>query len=77
MWLAPSEIYYSQDSISNRFGKSTEHSGELIGETLDDILSGEISIYDIDAIEVVYRDGDYISNNKFKEIDLNVNNSDN
>lgn len=61
MWLAPSEIYYSQDSISTRFGKSTEHAGVLIGETLDDILSGTISIYDIDTIEVVYRDGDYIS----------------
>lgn len=61
MWLAPSEIYYSQDS--NRFGKSTEHAGVLIGETLDDILSGAIStcIYDIDTIEVVNRYGVYIS----------------
>lgn len=55
MWLAPSEIYYSQDSISNRFGKSTEHAGVLIGETLDDILSGDCSIDDIGTIEVVYR----------------------
>lgn len=61
MWLAPSEIYYSQDSISNRFGKSTEHAGVLIGETLDDILSGNCSIDDIGTIEVVYRYGDYIS----------------
>lgn len=61
MWLDPSEIYYSQDSISNRFGKSTKHAGVLIGEVLDDILTGNCSIYDIDTIEVVYRDGDYIS----------------
>lgn len=57
--LAPTNIYYSQDSISNRFGKCTQHSGVLIGKTLDDILSGKISINDISRIEIVSRDGVY------------------
>jgi hypothetical protein len=36
--LAPSEIRYSQDSISNSFGDSTHHAGQYIGETLDEIV---------------------------------------
>lgn len=59
MHLRPSRIYFSQDSISNRFGRSTEHAGVMIGETLDDILTGECSIYDIDPIEVETQNGVY------------------
>lgn len=59
--LAPSRIYYSQDSISNKFGKSTKHAGVLIGETLDDILNGDCSIHDIDPIRVVRRHGVYVT----------------
>uniref|UniRef100_A0A8W8J9L1 Uncharacterized protein n=1 Tax=Magallana gigas TaxID=29159 RepID=A0A8W8J9L1_MAGGI len=59
--LAPSNIHYSQDSISNRFGQCTQHAGVLIGKTLDDLLSGKISINDISRIEVVSRDGIYRS----------------
>lgn len=59
--LAPSRIYYSQDSISNKFGKSTEHTGVLIGETLDKLLTGECSIHDIKTIQVVCRNGMYLS----------------
>ena len=59
MHLRPSRIYFSQDSISNRFGRSTEHAGVMIGETLDDILTGECSIYDIDPIEVERQNGVY------------------
>lgn len=55
MMLAPSRIYFSQDSISNKFRKSTEHAGILIGETLDKILTGECIIHDIDPIRVVRR----------------------
>lgn len=61
MKLAPSEIHYSQDSISNRFGKSTQHSGVLIGETLDKILTGDCSIFDINTIQVVRRNGVYVT----------------
>lgn len=61
MMLAPSRIYYSQDSISNKFGKSTEHAGVLIGETLDKLLTGECSIHDIKTIQVVFRNGMYLT----------------
>jgi hypothetical protein len=36
--LAPSEIRFSQDYISNTFGDSTNHAGQYIGETLDEIV---------------------------------------
>lgn len=64
MMLAPSGIYYSQDSISNMFGISTEHAGVLIGETLDKILTGECNIYDIKTIKVMRRRGRYLTANK-------------
>lgn len=74
MMLAPSRIYYSQDSISNKFGKSTEHAGVLIGETLDKLLTGECSIHDIDPIRVVRRSGVYVTEDNrrlwiFKELE--------
>lgn len=56
MMLAPSDIYYSQDSISHTFGKKTKHAGKRIGEVLDDILEGKCSINDIDTINIVIRD---------------------
>lgn len=59
MMLAPSDIYYSQDSISNMFGESTNHAYKLIGEVLDDILEGRCSIDDIDTINIVFHDEDY------------------
>jgi len=36
--LAPSQIRYSQDSISNTFGDNIDHAGQYIGETLDEIV---------------------------------------
>lgn len=59
MKLAPSDIYYSQDSISNRFGKSSKYANQLIGEVLDAILEGTISIDTIDTINIIVCDGDY------------------
>lgn len=59
--LALSRIYFSQDSISNRFGRSTKHAGVLIGETLDKLLTGECSIFDIDPIRVARRRGVYVT----------------
>lgn len=38
--LYPSEIYYSQDSISCHFDCKSVHSWQRIGETLDDICEG-------------------------------------
>lgn len=61
MKLAPSEIHYSQDSITNRFGKSTEHAGVLIGETLAKMLTVDCSIFDINTIQVVRRNGVYLT----------------
>lgn len=74
MMLAPSRIYYSQDYISNKFGKSTEHAGVLIGETLDKFLTGECSIHDIDPIRVARRRGVYVTEDNrrlwiFKELE--------
>lgn len=41
MYLRPSEIRFSQDSIGRSFGGYTSHPGRPIGETLDDILRGK------------------------------------
>lgn len=75
MWLAPSQINYSYGSISNRFEKKkpTEHAGVLIGKTLDDILSGKISIYAIDTIKVENPNGEYISANISRNLTIGVN----
>ncbi|CAG2201988.1 unnamed protein product [Mytilus edulis] len=59
MYLKPSNIHYSQDSISNTFGKSTVHSNKYIGETLDDLINRTINVKDIPTISV------FIHNNKW------------
>lgn len=51
--LSPSEIFFSQDSISIYFGKSTRHPKTMIGETLDDILSGKCKVTDLPPIKVI------------------------
>lgn len=43
MFLQPSEIRFSQDSIGNTFGRYTSHPYKPIGETLDDIISGSVT----------------------------------
>lgn len=50
--LKPSEIRYSQDSISNTFGFKSSHPYVHIGETLDDLIEGRIDIDDIPEISV-------------------------
>ncbi|KAH3896109.1 uncharacterized protein LOC127864350 [Dreissena polymorpha] len=52
MNLKSSDIYYSQDSISHRFGDNTNHRGKRIGETLDDIINGRCKVSSIPVIEV-------------------------
>jgi len=42
--LAPYQIRYSQDSISNTFGDNTDHAGQYIGETLDEIVMAIIQV---------------------------------
>jgi hypothetical protein len=50
--LAPSVIRYSQDSISNTFGDNTDHAGQYIGETLDELVRDP---YDVDYIPHISR----------------------
>lgn len=52
MYLKPSDIHYSQDSISNTFGKSTIHSDKYIGETLDEVINGTVKVNNIPTISV-------------------------
>lgn len=52
MRLAPSEIRYSQDSIRNKFTQYP-HQDIYIGQTLDDLLLGDIRVRDIRTIRVM------------------------
>lgn len=54
--VSPSDIYYSQTSISNKF-----RNGHQIGEVLDDILDGRISHHSLPAINVMKTDGGLVS----------------
>lgn len=57
MFLKPSEIRFSQDSIGNSFGGYTSHPFRRIGQTLDDILSGRCNVDSIPRISVMNRNG--------------------
>lgn len=61
MELKPSKIRYSQDSIARTFGKSTRHPFRPIGQTLDDILSGQCNVNSIPAISVEFRGGHWFT----------------
>jgi hypothetical protein len=56
MYLRPLKIRFSQDSIANIFGCSTQHSFIPIGETLDAILSGRCDVNSILSISVICKD---------------------
>ncbi|XP_063416908.1 myb-like protein AA [Mytilus trossulus] len=65
MELRPSEIFYSQDSIMNRFGGYTNHGNTYIGETLDQLLKGHCNVNSIPTISVVKKYGKwYTSDNR-------------
>lgn len=65
MELRPSEIFYSQDSIMNRFGDYTMHGNTYIGETLDQLLQGHCNVNNIPTITVVNKYGKwYTSDNR-------------
>ena len=57
MYLRPSEIRFSQDSIGSTFGWRTPHPYKPIGETLDDILTGHINVQSIPSISVKKQSG--------------------
>lgn len=44
--LLPSQIYFPQDSISNRFSPSGKYHGANIGDVLDQVVNGRIQIDD-------------------------------
>lgn len=54
--LKPSEIFYSQDTISGKF-----RSSKNIGDTLDDLYDGRIKIRDIPTISVVKKDDKWVT----------------
>ena len=57
MELRPSQIFYSQDSILNRFGDYTRHANMNIVETLDDLLVGRCNVDDILTMNVMKMNG--------------------
>ncbi|XP_069125651.1 uncharacterized protein [Argopecten irradians] len=56
MFLRPSNIRYSQDSIACYFSCGS-HNGRPIGETLDDIISGQCTENDVPRMTVTRRNG--------------------
>lgn len=63
MYLRPSEIRFSHDSIGRTFGRYTPHPYKPIGETLDDILTGKINVNSIPTISVYKKDGQWFTAN--------------
>ena len=61
MYILPSEIYYSQNSINNYFDSKCVHANVRIGETLDKLCDGKLRINHIPNIRVVLRDGKYFT----------------
>ena len=61
--LAPSQIRYNQDSISNRFGDNIHHAGQYIGETLDEIIRDPSRANRIHRITVVKKHGKWFTLN--------------
>ncbi|CAG2219459.1 unnamed protein product [Mytilus edulis] len=57
MNLRPSEIYFTQASISRKFGRCTTHKNKTIGETLDDLAEERIGIGSIPNICVMKENG--------------------
>ncbi|KAL3876407.1 hypothetical protein ACJMK2_034256 [Sinanodonta woodiana] len=61
LYLQPSQIRYSQDSINNYFDSRSIHSNTLIGNTLDDLCEGRCHIDDIIKISVVNMNGKWFT----------------
>lgn len=59
--LAPFDIYYSQRKIVYCFKGPSEHMGNLIGETVDDILLKRYRIDDVPKISVVSKGDVWVS----------------
>ena len=57
--ILPSKVFFSQESIRNVFDSSCAHANEKIGETLDQLCNGDISVYNIPTISVVEMGGKF------------------
>ncbi|KAL3871096.1 hypothetical protein ACJMK2_039115 [Sinanodonta woodiana] len=57
--IKPSDIGYSQDSISCVF--TGRHYGKKIGETLDELVDGDISVDIIPTISVIFKNGKWFT----------------
>ena len=52
--LSPSEIRYSQDSISHKF-----HDGNLLTSTFARLISGQLSVTSLPTLECAQKDGNW------------------
>jgi hypothetical protein len=59
--LISSEIRFSQDSISNKFGAGTNHTGQYIGEPLDEIVRNPDIVNFIPIISAFNIDGKWLT----------------
>lgn len=42
-----SKVFYSQDSVSSRFGQCTTHAGQPLEALVDDLLNGKVQLQDV------------------------------
>ncbi len=61
--LDPNDIKYSQDSISNKFGKNTAHAGESVDDLIESLKNGAITPNDIEPLDVFIKNGHIYSMN--------------
>lgn len=61
MMLNPLDIYFCQDTISSKFRIRCRHSNKRIGETLDELCEGRLSIYHIPTISVMKKNGKWFT----------------
>lgn len=54
-------FFYTQDSISNYFGRSTRHRDMCIGDTLDELINGLATVASIPIIGVCWWKGKWFT----------------
>ena len=60
-YMFPSSIRFSQEYINSYFNSKYGHANVKIGQTLDMLCDGTISIYDIPTIRVAWINGKYFT----------------
>ncbi|KAL3876405.1 hypothetical protein ACJMK2_034254 [Sinanodonta woodiana] len=61
LYLSPSEIRFSQDSINNVFDNKSTYRNTNIGETLDALCEGRSKLKEIPTISVVWKNGHWFT----------------